>query len=215
VTGAAIIKITRDALPATYERAKAALAECADIDECRDWSDRAEAMAAYAQMRRDRTLFNLARRIQLRAKRKYAELEEFFDARGAHRKKVRAHLSSKREIAAAAGISEHEAKTCRRLAAVPEEVFNAAVESENPPSVTALAAQGIRRRAPARPAPAGTKEATRALGAIRRLAELSAEHRPETIAAGIAPDEIPLTAERIAAVQLWLGRLKNALEGRP
>lgn len=38
--------ISRAQLPAAYEHAKAALAECASIDECQDWADEAAALEA-------------------------------------------------------------------------------------------------------------------------------------------------------------------------
>ena len=43
-------------LPEGYETAKRALAACADIDECKDWADRAAALASYAKQAKDTTL---------------------------------------------------------------------------------------------------------------------------------------------------------------
>ena len=40
-------------LPVAYEQAKVALAACAKIDECRDWADRAKALASYAKQADD------------------------------------------------------------------------------------------------------------------------------------------------------------------
>src|SRR6185437_1061291 len=57
-----------------YEAAKAALAECSRVDECKDWSDKAAALAAYAKQANDSTLHNLALRIQQRAPRRMGEL---------------------------------------------------------------------------------------------------------------------------------------------
>ena len=61
-------------LPATYEAAKQALAECTRVDECKDWADKAAALASYARQRDDHTLLNLAQRIQARAMRRIGEL---------------------------------------------------------------------------------------------------------------------------------------------
>ena len=47
-------------LPAAYETAKQALAECSRIDECQNWADRAAALASYARQARDDTLLNFA-----------------------------------------------------------------------------------------------------------------------------------------------------------
>ena len=57
-------------MPATYESAKRELANCARIDECQEWANKAEAMASYARMADDDTLYNMARRIQGRAVRR-------------------------------------------------------------------------------------------------------------------------------------------------
>lgn len=44
------LDVSGASLPQTYENAKTALAECASIDECKDWSDKASALASYARM---------------------------------------------------------------------------------------------------------------------------------------------------------------------
>jgi hypothetical protein len=61
-------------LPATYESAKRALAECSRIDECQDWADKAAALASYARQARDDTLFSFATRIKARALDRCGEL---------------------------------------------------------------------------------------------------------------------------------------------
>src|SRR5262245_45047582 len=61
-------------LPRTYEAAKAALAECSKVDECREWADRAEALASYARQADDDALETLAVRIRARAIRRCGEL---------------------------------------------------------------------------------------------------------------------------------------------
>jgi hypothetical protein len=50
--------------------------------------------------------------------------------------------SASKEAAERAGISEHQRKQAVRVANVPREQFDAAVESETPPTVTALAEMG-------------------------------------------------------------------------
>jgi len=54
-------------LPAIYEKAKVSLADCVKIDECKDWADKAEALASYAKQANDTALRNMADRIQARA----------------------------------------------------------------------------------------------------------------------------------------------------
>lgn len=71
---------TRAKLPATYEGAKLALAECTRIDECKDWADKAEALASYAKQAQDHELRKMADRIQARAIRRCGVLLRKIDA---------------------------------------------------------------------------------------------------------------------------------------
>lgn len=69
-----LIPIQEAPLPAVYERAAQALAECTRIDECQDWADKAEALASYARQSKDDSLRKMADRIQARAIRRCGEL---------------------------------------------------------------------------------------------------------------------------------------------
>jgi hypothetical protein len=51
-------------LPAAYKAAQVALSTCADIDECKTWADKAQALASYARQADDDTLQKHAMRIQ-------------------------------------------------------------------------------------------------------------------------------------------------------
>jgi len=44
----ALIPVSTAQLPRTYEAAKRALSECSEVDECKDWADKAAALASYA-----------------------------------------------------------------------------------------------------------------------------------------------------------------------
>src|SRR6516165_5724503 len=70
----ALAPATTARLPSTYESAKTALAECHRIDECKDWADRAEALASYARQAKDDELRRMADRIQARAIHRAGEL---------------------------------------------------------------------------------------------------------------------------------------------
>jgi hypothetical protein len=136
-------------LPALYTAARDALAECASLDECKDWADRAEALRSYARQADDPTLLNNAMRIKARAVRRCGELlAEIAPGTGAHRKSDGAvTLSETRKGAAvAAGLSERQRVNALRVAAIPAPVFEAAVDAANPPSVTRLADMGRKRR---------------------------------------------------------------------
>ena len=140
-------------LPAAYEAAKQALANCASIDECQSWADKAEALASYARQADDETLRKQADRIQARAIRRCGELLKQFNTgpsggRPAKNDDPTVTVSQK-QAASDAGISERQRVTAVRVANVPAETFEHAVESETPPTVTNLADMG-RKPAPAR-----------------------------------------------------------------
>jgi hypothetical protein len=106
-------------LPATYESAKRALAECSRIDECQNWSDKAAALASYARQARDDTLFNFATRIKARALDRCGELRRRIPASPGGRPETKdvADLSlSPRQQAAQDAKTDPEARnpTCTR-----------------------------------------------------------------------------------------------------
>jgi len=103
-------------LPANYEAAKKALAECARVDECKEWSDKSTAIHTYAKQVGDTSLMDFAAKIRARAVRRLGELlqEQYPKKYG-------------REVERSTGITASRAASARRLAAVPEGVFEAAL----------------------------------------------------------------------------------------
>lgn len=140
-------KIAQAQLPETYEAAKFALAECHRIDECKNWADKAAALAAYARIADDDSLKKFADRIQARAVCRAGELLREYDARGGDRSKsVGDGTFGQRQAAAEAGMSKRQQVTAVRVANVPKEEFEAVVEGDNPPTVTKLAEMGTKHR---------------------------------------------------------------------
>jgi len=189
-------------LPATYERACSALATCDRIDECKDWADKAAALASYAKQADDRTLYRLAVRIQSRAIRRAGELLEDFDGRGRPAKIPTASaVISQQDAAAAAGLSERQQLTAVRVANVPAADFEAAIESDTPPTITELAARGTNSRPGA---PAKFREATHVIGVLEELARFCAEHDASIVASAVMPHEKASIHDHIEAVEDWL-----------
>ena len=138
---------TRDSarLPQSYETAKNALSNCASIDECQDWADKAAALASYAKQANDDELMKMATRIRDRAIRRAGELlKQIEPAPNHHGNSSRdgGGPSSRKEAGEAAGMSDRQVKTAIRVANVPAEDFERQVESATPPTVTKLAEQG-------------------------------------------------------------------------
>lgn len=137
-------------LPMTYEAAQVALQNCQQVDECKDWADKAAALASYAKQSQDESLLLMAQRIKARAVRRAGELlQQIEPAYGANQNiSVGTHTNvlTRENAARDAGFSKHQQVQAVRIAAVPARDFEAQVESPKPPTLTALAQQGIKPR---------------------------------------------------------------------
>jgi hypothetical protein len=189
-------------LPVSYERAKTALAQCNQIDECKDWSDKAAALASYAKQADDQTLHNFATRISARAIRRCGELLKTFQSTGGRPQKttVGTHGSSQREAADKAGMSEHQELQAVRVANVPAHDFELAVESDDPPTITRLAELGTT----ARPSPPGFIHATHVIAELREFATFCHTHPAEVVADGICGHEVVKVLDHIETIGMWL-----------
>lgn len=141
------IDTSRATLPSTYHAAKRAISQCASIDECKEWSDKAAALASYAKQAGDDQLEKMARRIRARATRRAGEiLKQIEPAQGGDRGNQHRQrdgsvpLPSRRQAAADAGLSERQQKTAQRLANIPEDDFEGMVEADA--TITQLADAG-------------------------------------------------------------------------
>ena len=124
-----------------YDKARHALALCERIDEAKDWSDKAAALAAYARQADDPVLEATARRIRARAFRRMGEISrELEKTQG----KLRSTTGTKSKEATlrVAGISKTQAHRAEKVAAIPPEEFERRVESETPPPISVLLTSG-------------------------------------------------------------------------
>ena len=120
-------------LPAKYEAAKLALKECNQIDECKDWGDKAQALASYAKQADDKEMEKTAQRIRARAVRRCGELlKEIEKAQGANQNikgGASPNVQTRKQAASDAGLSPDQARQSIRVANVPEESFEEQLES--------------------------------------------------------------------------------------
>jgi hypothetical protein len=205
-------------LPVTYENARTALIQCERIDECQSWADKAAALASYARQANDDELHKLATRIKARAIRRGGELlQEIKPSKGGqptHSTRADAGPSRSRAAAGrAAKMSPRQVKTALRVASLPAVEFEAAVESEDPATITELAERGT-----AKPLvdlkgrdPAEFALATQAQGAIDRLAQFAAATDAAAVARGMFPKERRLIREPIEIVERWLATLMREI----
>jgi hypothetical protein len=140
-------------LPVKYQAAKVALAECNLIDECKDWADKTMALASYAKQANDKELEITAMRIRARAIRRCGEL--LLEVEKAQGKRTDLELKrgtspklSRKDAAERAGMSPDQQKDAIRVARVNGESFEEQIESDDPPTIEALADQGKAERVP-------------------------------------------------------------------
>jgi hypothetical protein len=128
-------------LPVTYQQARSALAKCASVDECKDWADKAAALASYAKQADDVTLENNSKRIKARAIDRMGELMAEIPEQPGKRTDLQlgGGAPTRTEICREAGISKDQQVTAMRVHAVPRDVFEKRVESDSPPTITELA----------------------------------------------------------------------------
>jgi len=204
-------------LPAVYEHACTALAECDRVDECKAWSDKAAALASYARQANDDTLLKTAMRIQGRATRRAGELLKTLSNERA-RTDLNEDTPTQKKAADEAGLSEHQAKTAVRVANVPADEFEKAVESDSPPTVTKLAEMGKKPRPPKIIDHLGGRDpedftvATHALAMLREHAEKAAKTDPKAVARGSSHDERLEAVAHLQTLSIWLSELQYELE---
>jgi hypothetical protein len=207
-------------LPEIYIAAQNALAECSRMDECQDWADKAAALASYARQAEDETLRKHAERIQSRAIRRCSELlNQYPDGHGGNRKTDQVestHNLSKREAALGAGLSDWQYRTARAIGEIPQDQFESAVDSDNPPTVTELARMGTQPRKPVTDLqdrnPQDFSVSTKAQGILRETAKAAERLDPETIVKGALPNEHATIRKHIEAIDAWLDKIIVRLE---
>lgn len=183
-------------LPSTYSAAKRAISQCASIDECKDWSDKAAALASYAKQAQDDQLEKMAARIRARATRRAGELlKQIEPVNGRNLPNVEgagAHTFGRSDAAREAGMSKHQQVQATRLANIPADDFEEMVESGA--TITELAEAGTEKKAPNR------DEARKLLYVVKHYAERLHGVDIEEAVAG-------LTAVQAAELRMLIARL--------
>ena len=121
-------------LPPSYEKAKAAIVECARLDECKEWINRTAAMASYARQAKDTAMEDMALRIRRRAERRLGELLAELPTTRAS-----GGLVNERKLAAERiGVSSSLASQLVRVSTVPKPTFEHKVEQSPVPTLRQL-----------------------------------------------------------------------------
>lgn len=144
-------RVSTASLPRNYEAAKLAISELVTVDECKDWADKAAALASYAKQAQDDELERQCQRVRARAVRRQGELlQQIETAQGARNDLALPALEGQKlrraDKAAEAGISPKQMRTAVSIAAIPEAEFERDVEAPKPATLTELAIKGAKSK---------------------------------------------------------------------
>jgi hypothetical protein len=173
-------------LPASYELAVAAIAKASGIDECRDLSDKAMALASNARQSRDDCLQRMAIRTQAGATCRCGARTDLQPGDTTDLKLTRASAATD------AGMSERQRKTALGVASVSKADSEQPVENEKPPTVTKRAEQGKKTRALVGLDgidPADFAATTQVQGSLNRFADYCRCDDPVRVAGAFMPHE--------------------------
>lgn len=199
-------------LPQRYEAARNAIAECERIDECKNWADKAAALASYARQAKDDSLRVMAVRIQARAERRCGELLKQVPRADEATRYGRVGTDppvTRTQAATDAGLSDRQRKNALRIANIPAEDFERQVESPTPPTITALAEQGRLSRASI-PDP-GEELLKATCRALWDFANFSDAHDPTDAARTFGADDVEMARRCVASLDGWLDRFVTNL----
>jgi hypothetical protein len=212
------LNISSAPLPVAYENAKMAIYQCNELDECKDWSDKAQALASYARQSADEELEKMSKRIRARAIRRCGELLKLFDGRGnnaPNQSSDKPTLISKNEMGESVGLSKDQQVQANRIANIPECEFDRQLESDDVPTLAALAKQGTKplteqqiknREWLSKPKPEGFADAIHTIGMMKELKYYTDKFEPEYILGGMDEDGKKKAIEIIKSLESWFDR---------
>lgn len=196
-------------LPVVYEKAMAAISECVDLDECKEWSNKAQALASYARQAADDKLEQMCKRIRARAIRRCGVLLKMFDGKGNNQHKEGTHPKrTKSDAGKEAGLSDWQIKQANNLANIPEDDFDKLVEQGNVPTIPELSDQAkkqaaVNREHLSKPKPEGFAEAIHFRGALAEVLQYTKDYSHEFLLNGMDDDNKTKCVSMMETVKTW------------
>lgn len=130
-------------LPVEYTAACRAVAACRTIDESKHWSDKADALAAWAKIYKNEQAAVEAKRLKLHAYRRMSVLADELQPK---KQQLGPHGGSKpgpRALLLGHGFSREVTKYIRRVGAIPQSTFDEMIRSPKPPGISAASEAGV------------------------------------------------------------------------
>lgn len=212
-------------LPVSYRAARTALRECDRLDECKNWGDKAEALATYARLSHDPEMELVARRIRLRAIARAGELLLKIpdNQRGVHLAGGGAgsqpNPQSRRGMGRAAGMRVLDVTQALAIARVPVDVRELLIESPNPPPPSRLQNHPSRIRPPRdvradrfRPGP-HYREVFIHGGGLTGFASFLKRHPPAEYFPFLSSDERRRASIYLGRIESWCAEARRKLVG--
>lgn len=188
--------------PLEYDIACQALVACTRIDEAKYWSDKADALAAWAKIYRSDTAATEARRLRLHAYRRMGELAG--ELRPAKRKGLPGSAPGPVSLLVGNGLKKSEANAARKVALLSQETFREMAARPKPPSPFTAAAAKQR----------GTQCWTTfssSAGAAMHFRSFTRQHGASELARGMTADEASRAREIAREITEWLDEFEQHL----
>lgn len=212
------MKVSDSILPVEYTAACTAIARCRSIDETKHWSDKADALAAWAKIYRNAEAEREAKRLKLHAFRRMNDLANEIQPRTYLRgpgTKGKAQQDGPRALLRKHGLSETAAQQIRRIGGLPQTQFDALIASEKPPGVTKAAALGVGIIAPARSSAAWRElrdgRLTGSISLSRFVNAFCRNRNPKQLAEGLLPGEVRAARKLCTKAIEWLDEFEQHL----
>jgi hypothetical protein len=195
----AIAQSTRP-VPVQYSKAIKAIAACRSFDEARDWSDKADALAAWSKIYRDDKIGREAKALKLHAYRRMGQLAAALRPRkGTGRGSVGAQSLLEEE-----GFSKSRASSIVKIGKMEEEPFQAIANSSKPPSPSVLVHQKLR------PNPEWASFSHRMSMFLSGMRQAS----PRDVAANLSDREAQAALKQCREMLFWLVPFHDDLKAR-
>jgi hypothetical protein len=208
--------VTEVQLPVEYTTAVRSLALCSTLEEAKHWSNKADALAAWAKIYQSDEVAIEAKRLKLHAFRRMSELAEelqpnSFVGKGRKRPPGPADALIK------AGLSKSATNTIRRVGAIPQAMFVELIASDNVPGVTAASELGRGAGLVKKVSSGAWRVLT--FGRAGGFASLSSfvnrfcrREDAYELAQGIRPEEVAALRKLITEAQAWLSKLDKGIK---
>ncbi len=136
-------KIPNAILPVEYTAACRSIANCRNINDAKYWSDKAEALAAWAKIYKNDQAALEAKRLKLHAYRRMSQLADELQPANLRSGPKGGGAPGPRALLQKHGLGRETVKNIRRIGAIPALKFEEIISSPKPPGIAIAAAKGI------------------------------------------------------------------------